>query len=86
MRGSVHKKTRPDAAGEISFARTVSILFQNGFFGKDGRLFGHGRWLDIPRYGAYSSTFRWIRNKLGLPKEDHAERRLELHRIRAIIE
>jgi hypothetical protein len=34
------KKSRPGAAGEFSFDRTVSILFQNGFFGKDGRPFG----------------------------------------------
>ena len=47
------KKSHPGAAGEVGLDRTVSILFQNGFFGKFGRPFGPGRWLDIPRRGEY---------------------------------
>jgi len=45
------KKSYPGAAGEVSLDRTVSILFQNVFFGKFDRPFGPGRWLDIPRRG-----------------------------------
>jgi hypothetical protein len=45
------KKSHPGAAGEVGLDRTASILFQNGFFGKFGRPFGPGRWLDIPRRG-----------------------------------
>jgi hypothetical protein len=51
MRGSVHKKNHPGAAGEVGLDQTSSILFQNGFFGKFGRPFGPCRWLDIPRRG-----------------------------------
>jgi hypothetical protein len=53
MRGSVHKKNHPGAAGEVGLDQTASILFQNGVFGKFRRLFGPDRWLDIPRRGEY---------------------------------
>jgi hypothetical protein len=62
------KKTARAKAGEVSFDRTFSILFQNGFFGKDRRAFGPGRWLDIPGYGAYRSTSRWLRDEQGVEK------------------
>jgi hypothetical protein len=47
-RPSSQKKNRPGAAGEVGFNPTVSILFQNGFFSKEGRPSTAARGLTFP--------------------------------------
>jgi len=68
MRGSVHKKNHPGAAGEVGLDQTASILFQNGFFGKFGRPFAPAGGLTFLGAANIRSTSRWFHDEPGVEK------------------